>query len=98
MRIEQIQRHLHRIEHKSVLIGDFEHVKVNARIFMSRKTDVTNLARFSSSHKSGVGSIGIIMPWRAFFLGISGRWIRSEQSAPKLLCYLFNLEVAAFFV
>ena len=66
MRIEQIQRHLHCIEHESVLIGDFEHIKVNVRILMSREADVTNLARCPGSYKSGVGSIGIENAVRIF--------------------------------
>ena len=66
MRIEQIQWHLHRIEDESVLIGDFEHVKVNVRILVPREADVTNLARCSGSYKSGVGSVGIENAVRIF--------------------------------
>src|SRR5437879_7201728 len=39
---------------------------MDARVFVSRETDVTNFAGLSSSNKSGIGSIGIENAVRIF--------------------------------
>ena len=47
MRVHDIERHLYRVEMKVIFRRYIEHSKVNERIFVSGKTDVTDLTCFS---------------------------------------------------
>ena len=44
MRIHDIERHLDRIKFEAAFARHFEHVKMNARIFVSCKPDVPQLS------------------------------------------------------
>src|ERR1022692_1342246 len=66
MRIQHVQRHLHRVEAEAVLGSYFQHIQMNVRIFVTGESDVANLARFLGLQNGFHGSalrkyaIGII--------------------------------------
>ena len=66
MGIHEIEWHLNRVEFESVLVGDFQHVQMHARIFMAGEADIPNLAGIACLHKCGVGSFIIKDAMRIF--------------------------------
>src|ERR1035437_656176 len=50
MRVHYIQRHLHGVEAEFVSSSDLQHPEMNERIFMARKTDVTDLPCLPGVH------------------------------------------------
>ncbi len=63
---EEVERHLYGIENETVLFGNFQHVEMDARIFMSRKPDVPDLACVSRRNESRIRSVGIKNTVRIF--------------------------------
>src|SRR5438105_12194393 len=47
VRVHDIERHLYRVETKVIFRCNIQHSKVNERVFVSGKADVTDLTRFS---------------------------------------------------
>src|SRR6202041_2724298 len=55
--VHHIQRHLDGIESKALILGLREHIEVNVRIFVTRKTDVANLSGLTRFEKRLHGAI-----------------------------------------
>ena len=66
VRIHHVERHLHRVKLKTVFTRDFEHVKMNARIFMTSETDETNLTGVARLYERGVGPLLVEDAMRIF--------------------------------
>ena len=46
MRVHHVQRHLHGVEVEAVILRDFQHIKMNVRIFVAGESDIANFASF----------------------------------------------------
>ena len=59
VRVHDVERHLHRVELERALLGDFKHVEVDARVFVSGEADVTELPRFARLDERRIGAVVI---------------------------------------
>jgi len=66
MRVHDIERHLDGLELEAAFARNFEHVKVDARIFVAGEADVTQLARLLCGDQSGIRPIVIEDAMRVF--------------------------------
>jgi hypothetical protein len=54
--IHHVQRHLHRVKMKAMLLGDLQHIEVRPRIFVPSKTDEVEFARLTRFEQGHLGA------------------------------------------
>ena len=59
VRVHDVERHLHGVEVEAVLLGHFEHVEMDVRIFVAGEADVADLAGLLALRGAPLGASSI---------------------------------------